>query len=199
MKPVKLFVCFLMALLVAVPLLAEERVLLDPDTPDSEIIYMHPKDVDPSRLPLDTIEDLHTTGVPPEINVRRWRLLVTRNDEVVASFSYRQLLKMDSVQKKVLLICPAFFADYAEWKGVPLQTVLKEAGIGDDYSEIVFHAEDGYQSIFPKSDVDENFLFLAYSVNGRELPPEHGFPLRLVAENVLGGRWIKWISRIEVK
>jgi tungstate transport system ATP-binding protein len=40
---------------------------------------------------------------------------------------------------------------------------------------------------------------LAYiEVNGVTLPPEHGFPLRVVAEDIPGGRWVKWIDYLQI-
>ena len=42
-------------------------------------------------------------------------------------------------------------------------------------------------------------LFVALTVNGQRLPREHGFPARLVAEGMLGDRWVKWIASIEVR
>jgi sulfoxide reductase catalytic subunit YedY len=160
---------------------------------------MHPGKVDPSRLPLDSIQDLHTTGTPPEVDLNRWRLVVTREKEELLSLPFRRIIRMETVKKKVLLICPGWFADYAEWEGVPLSELLSLAGVGDEYRRIVFHGMDGYSSSFDREEVRENFLYLAHRVNGECLPLEHGFPLRLVAEDVLGGRWVKWVSRIEVR
>jgi DMSO/TMAO reductase YedYZ molybdopterin-dependent catalytic subunit len=39
---------------------------------------------------------------------------------------------------------------------------------------------------------------MAYSMNGVTLPVERGFPFELVAEDKLGYKWIRWITRIEV-
>lgn len=178
---------------------AGERTLLEPGTSDGEIVHMHPGKVDPSRLPLDSIQDLHTTGTPPEVDLNSWRLVVTREKEELLSLPFRRIIRMETVKKKVLLICPGWFADYAEWEGVPLSELLELAGVEDDYRRIVFHGMDGYSSSFDREEVRENFLYLAHRVNGERLPLEHGFPLRLVAEDVLGGRWVKWVSRIEVR
>jgi DMSO/TMAO reductase YedYZ molybdopterin-dependent catalytic subunit len=41
--------------------------------------------------------------------------------------------------------------------------------------------------------------FLAYELYGQPLPPEHGYPLRLVAGSKLGSSWVKWLFRIEVQ
>ena len=39
---------------------------------------------------------------------------------------------------------------------------------------------------------------LCYEMNGAPLPPEHGFPLRLIAPGWYGVANVKWLNRIEV-
>ena len=41
-------------------------------------------------------------------------------------------------------------------------------------------------------------VFLAYQVNGKPLPERHGFPLRLVADDHYGSRWVKYVERVKV-
>jgi DMSO/TMAO reductase YedYZ molybdopterin-dependent catalytic subunit len=179
---------------------ADGRMKLAPNTPDSKIIHMHPKDIDPSLLPLDSIEDLHTTGRPQKVDINTWQLEVKGQGlKNTRSLSYQDLLRMDMVSKRVILICPGFFVDYAEWEGVPLSSILEAEGVNADYRTITFRALDGYSSSFSRDEVEDNLLFLALKVNGETLPEEHGFPVRLVAEDVLGGRWVKWLKSIEVK
>ncbi len=179
---------------------AKGRQRLSTDTPKSEIMHMHPKDVDPSLLPLDSIEDLNTTGTPQQVDISTWALQVKGpNVSNSQSLSYADLSHMEMVKKKVILICPGFFVDYVEWEGVSLSTILEKAGIGDGYKKITFHSLDGYSSSFSREEVEAHLLFLALKVNGKTLPKDHGFPVRLVAEDVLGGRWVKWVSRIEVQ
>jgi DMSO/TMAO reductase YedYZ molybdopterin-dependent catalytic subunit len=179
---------------------ADGRVRLALDTPDSKIIHMHPKDIDPSLLPLDSIEDLHTTGSPQKVDINTWRLEVGgKRLNNPRSLSYQDLVQMEMMRKKVILICPGFFVDYAEWEGAPLFTILERVGVKADYKSIAFHSLDGYSSSFSRDEVENNLLFLALKVNGETIPEEHGFPVRLVAEDILGGRWVKWIKSIEVK
>lgn len=179
---------------------AKGRQKLSPDTPKREIMHMHPKDVDPSLLPLDSIEDLNTTGTPQQVDISTWRLEI-RGPKAgnPQSLSYTDLLQMEMVKKKVILICPGFFVDYVEWEGVSLSTILEKAGIGDGYKKITFQGLDGYSSRFSREEVEAHLLFLALKVNGKRLPKDHGFPVRLVAEDILGGRWVKWVSTIEVE
>jgi DMSO/TMAO reductase YedYZ molybdopterin-dependent catalytic subunit len=40
---------------------------------------------------------------------------------------------------------------------------------------------------------------LCYEMNGEPLPPEHGFPLRLIAPGWYGVANVKWLTRIEIR
>jgi len=93
--------------LVSLPaaLLAKERIKLTPDTPASDIVRMQPDQVDPSLLPVEPIEKINTTGVPPEIDINTWRLEVSGEKvRKPISLSYKDLEAMNMVKKKVLLI-----------------------------------------------------------------------------------------------
>jgi hypothetical protein len=41
-------------------------------------------------------------------------------------------------------------------------------------------------------------VLLAFEMNGRPLPPDHGFPVRLVVPSWVGISSIKWVGQIEV-
>jgi sulfoxide reductase catalytic subunit YedY len=191
---------FIAILLAVSTLFAEERLELAPDMKDKEIKWMHPKNIDPSQLPLDSIDELRATGSPQTIDINSWRLEIEGKMVLnPVALRYEELMSMPMVKKKVILICPGVFVNYAEWEGVLLNDVLQKAGINDKFRKISFQAKDGYNRVFSREEFDELFLMLAVKVNGEPLPDAHGFPVRLVAGDVYGGRWVKWITKIEVR
>ena len=106
---------------------------------------------------------------------------------------------MDMIRKKVLLICPMFFADYAEWEGVPLEAILEKADVNNGYEKVTFQGLDGFTRTLKREEIENNHIFLSVKVNGVVLPEEHGFTVRLVAENIIGGRWVTWLKKIKIK
>jgi DMSO/TMAO reductase YedYZ molybdopterin-dependent catalytic subunit len=96
----------------------------------------------------------------------------------------------------------------AEWTGTPLRPLLEEAGPLDDAVEVVFTGIDEgaeveeivepYQRALPMADALGDDVLLAYGVNGGPLPPQHGFPLRLVVPGWYGMGNVKWLTRITV-
>lgn len=100
----------------------------------------------------------------------------------------------------------------AEWTGTPLRGVLEDAGVLDNAVEILFTGKDkGIQGPPDGAEVQHfqrsltvdyamdpaNDVLLCYEINGQPLPPQHGFPLRLLVPGWLGMTNVKWIDSIE--
>lgn len=95
----------------------------------------------------------------------------------------------------------------AEWTGTPLAPLLAEAGPADGAVEAVFRGADRgveggvpqhYERSLPLAEAMAGDALLAYGCNGRALPPQHGFPVRLVVPGWYGMTNVKWLERIDV-
>jgi sulfane dehydrogenase subunit SoxC len=95
----------------------------------------------------------------------------------------------------------------SRWTGTPLAPLLREAGIRDGAKDVVFTGADhgiergveqDYQRGLPVREAMRHDLLLAYEMNGAPLPPQHGYPLRLLVPGWYGMAHVKWLSRIEV-
>jgi sulfane dehydrogenase subunit SoxC len=93
----------------------------------------------------------------------------------------------------------------AEWIGTPLRPILEEAGIEENAVELVFRGADhgvqgGVEQDYERSltidDAMRDEVLLAYEMNGAPLPPQHGFPLRLVVPGWYGMTSVKWLTGI---
>ena len=93
----------------------------------------------------------------------------------------------------------------AEWTGTPLRPLLEEAGIRDEAVELVFSGADhgiqgdveqDYQWSFTVEDIARDGVLLAYELNGQPLPPQHGYPVRLLVPDWYGMCSVKWLTRI---
>ncbi len=165
----------------------------------SILIYDDPAQVDNSKFPITPVASLGITGGGPEVDIDKYALSVDGLVDTPLALHYDALLEYPAVSEVVLLICPGVFVDNAEWKGVPITTLLKVTGIKPEASEVVFYAMDGYEVAFSLQDVEQDGVFLAYMVNGQVLPREHGYPMRLVVKGKPGSDWVKWVNHIEIK
>jgi DMSO/TMAO reductase YedYZ molybdopterin-dependent catalytic subunit len=180
-------------------LAAESRRKLDKSIPYGEIMNMDPKDVDPSGLPLTSVESMHSTGTYQYVDAAAWRLTVHGPAaSTPLALTIDELGRMPTVKKRAILICPGFFYDYLEWEGVPLAALLEEAGVRD-FERVTFTSVDGYSASFTKAEVDAHLVMVATRGNGVPLPRAHGYPARVVAEDLFGGRWVKYLREIFVR
>ena len=94
----------------------------------------------------------------------------------------------------------------AEWTGTPLRGLLEEAGLRRDAAEIVFTGLDrgleggeaqNYQRSLSISEALRDEVMLAYEMNGEPLPPQHGYPMRLLVPGWYGMTSVKWLDRID--
>ena len=93
----------------------------------------------------------------------------------------------------------------ARWRGTRLRPLLEEAGVTDSAVELVFTGLDrgveggvvqDYARSLTVADATADDVLLAYEVNGLPLPPQHGFPLRLLVPGWYGMTNVKWLVRI---
>jgi DMSO/TMAO reductase YedYZ molybdopterin-dependent catalytic subunit len=94
----------------------------------------------------------------------------------------------------------------ARWTGTKLAPLLDRAGVLAEAVEVVFTASDrgfegGTEQCFARSlsvaRARESRALLAYEMNGMPLPPQHGYPVRLVVPGWYGMASVKWLERIE--
>jgi sulfane dehydrogenase subunit SoxC len=93
----------------------------------------------------------------------------------------------------------------ARWRGTPLAPLLEEAGVREGAVEVLFagldrgvegEEEQSFARSLPLAEALRDDVILAYEINGAPLPPQHGFPLRLLVPGWYGMTSVKWLSRI---
>jgi len=164
----------------------------------------------------------------PSIDKDAWWLHVEGDVENSFAINYEELLELASVTIPVTLECAGNNRSFleqkvkgvqwslgavgtAEWTGVPLSILLDRARAKANGRHVVLEGADGGMLEDPKSPPGElKFarsiplakaradVLLAYKMNGRELPPEHGFPLRAIVPGWYAMGSIKWLQRIIV-
>lgn len=96
----------------------------------------------------------------------------------------------------------------ARWRGVRLADVLRRAGIGRHAVDVLPRGLDSdvvsdgvnlgrvRRPLPVEKALDD--VVLAYEMNGEPLPPDHGYPVRLIVPSWVGIANIKWVGDIEV-
>ena len=162
----------------------------------------------------------------PAIDRDAWWLHVEGEVKKPFAINYEELLELESQTIPVTLECAGNNRNFlepkvkgvqwglgavgtAEWTGVSLSILLNRAGVKANASDVILEGADGGMLEEPKKPPGElKFarsiplnkaradVLLAYKMNGSELPPQHGFPLRAIVPGWYAMASIKWLRRI---
>jgi DMSO/TMAO reductase YedYZ molybdopterin-dependent catalytic subunit len=150
-------------------------------------------------------DDFYVTskGTTPYVKVSKWQLKVDGLVSHPFTLNYEQVLALPRIEKELTLECisnsiggNAFGT--AKWTGTPLKPLLERAGPSSEASYAILHAADGFTSGHPIARLWNEENFLAYQMNGQDLPPDHGYPMRIFIPGKFGMKQPKWITRIEL-
>jgi DMSO/TMAO reductase YedYZ molybdopterin-dependent catalytic subunit len=128
-----------------------------------------------------------------------WRLTVDGMVDRPASFSLDQLKSYPSRSQITHLACEEGWSYIAEWIGVPLSHVLDAVGVQPQARYVAYFSidTDWWDSV-DMADALHPQTFLAYGMNGKELPVGNGGPLRMRVPRQLGYKSVKFITRLTV-
>lgn len=149
---------------------------------------------------LSSILDFRENSIsgPQYIDIDKYTLKIDGLVEKPADLTYNQVLENTLYKKMVTLNCVEGWSVDILWEGVLLKDLFDNAGVKSEANTVIFYSYDGYSTALPLQTVLDKELIIAYKMNDIVLPPERGFPFQLVAEDKLGYKWAKWITRIEL-
>jgi DMSO/TMAO reductase YedYZ molybdopterin-dependent catalytic subunit len=163
-------------------------------------------------------------GETQRLDAAKWRLRVDGFVERPKDFTLDELKRRsDKREEAVTLECSgnstrpnrmSGLLSNAVWSGVSLSSILKECGVKPEAREVVFFGSDMEKEPKPQAggteyttphgrsiyiqDAMNPEAMLAYQMNGQPLPPDQGFPLRLILPGWYGMTQVKWLSLIYV-
>ncbi len=161
----------------------------------------------------------------PRLDMASYRLAVSGSVREPFTIGYDDLLALPAVTRPATLECAGngrvFLVPQvtgaqwqlgavstAEWTGVALSLLIERAGLAPEACEIVF---EGADAGVPKEEpvppgqtryargiaVEEaRDVLIAYAMNGEELSPDHGYPLRAIVPGHYGMASVKWLTQI---
>lgn len=151
-------------------------------------------------------------GYPPETeeykelkanHFKDWKLRVyglVKEPFEMSLEDMKALRKQDQITKHN---CIQGWTAVAEWGGLPMSAIIERCSPKLTAKYVIFHCYDtddkgqAYYAGLRLSDMYDKQTILAYEMNGKPLPVEHGAPLRLRCEKKYGYKMAKYIKSIE--
>jgi DMSO/TMAO reductase YedYZ molybdopterin-dependent catalytic subunit len=159
--------------------------------------------ITPFITPNDDFYLIDTALSVPRINVDRWTLTIDGMVDERRTLRFDELLAMPQIERVVTIACVSNevggdLIGTAVWQGVRLDEVLASVGVQPAAEQVFSTSVDGWTCGFPVSAAtDGRDAMIAIGMNGVALPPEHGFPARLIVPGLYGYvSATKWLERI---
>jgi DMSO/TMAO reductase YedYZ molybdopterin-dependent catalytic subunit len=153
----------------------------------------------------DTFYRIDTALRIPTLAAADWRLRVHGMVARELTLSFADLLGRPLVERPITMTCVSnpvggTLISTATFIGVALRDILLEAGVDPAADQLFSRSTEGWDTGTPTSVVMEpqRGALLAIGMNGEALPPEHGFPVRMVVPGLYGYvSGTKWVVDLE--
>ena len=170
------------------------------DVPPADVVS--PDTLRETRLPPGQVRAkrwpiLHV-GPTPKVDLATWRLAFTGLVDSPVTFSWEEFRALPSTRVFADMHCVTRWSLLDNtWEGVLVSEVMKRVVARPEARFVLVHAEQGYTTNLPIDEfLGEDCLF-AWARDGRDLEPDHGWPLRLIVPRLYAWKSAKWVRGIE--
>ena len=134
----------------------------------------------------------------PEINPETWTLEVKGLVKAPRSLSFPEIRTLPVVEIQRDFHCvETWSVPDNTWKGVRVRDIVAPDELLDTARYAVIHSHGGYTSEVDVACLMAEDTLLAWERNGEPIPPEHGYPLRLIVPDRYAYKSVKWVTVIE--
>jgi DMSO/TMAO reductase YedYZ molybdopterin-dependent catalytic subunit len=158
---------------------------------------------DPARVPPgQTVTEkwpvLHYGSVPRG-DLGRWRFKISGLVEEPVELTYDEFMALPKTTITRDIHCVTTWSRFdTTFEGVPFREVLKLVKPKPQATHAMVHAEYGFTTNLPLEDLDRDDVLFAHKADGKDLTPDHGWPLRLVVPHLYFWKSAKWVRGLEL-
>jgi DMSO/TMAO reductase YedYZ molybdopterin-dependent catalytic subunit len=142
----------------------------------------------------------------PQLVATDWQLQITGMVKNPITLSWAELIALPLEESYTTIMCVSNevggnLIGNARWLGYPIRELLARAEPKAGADMVFSRSSDGFTAGTPLStlmEADRNAI-LAVGMNGEPLPPEHGYPVRMIVPGLYGYvSATKWVVELEV-
>jgi len=137
-------------------------------------------------------------GTQPEISLTEWKLIIDGEVEHPCTLNWDEFMSMPQTEDTSDLHCVTTWSKLGmNWKGVRFIDIAAHAQPKETATHILCYGYDDYTTNISLEEALKPDVLLVHTVNGQQLPKEHGGPVRMITPQLYAWKGSKWISRIE--
>jgi DMSO/TMAO reductase YedYZ molybdopterin-dependent catalytic subunit len=140
------------------------------------------------------------SGQMPTFDPATWRLRIGGLVEQPVSLTYDELRSLPRAEQVSTFHCvTGWSVKNVHWGGVRIRDVLARAKPHASGHALQFVSmEVPYVDYLTLKQASLHDVMLAYEMDGKPLPREHGAPVRLIIPEMYGYKSVKWLAGIDV-
>jgi DMSO/TMAO reductase YedYZ molybdopterin-dependent catalytic subunit len=166
-------------------------LIISPDVHRDERIPAH--QVETRKWPV-----LHA-GVVPKVDLSRWTFHIFGLVERPWQCTFDEFKALPRVRVKSDIHCVTRWSKLDNvWEGVSTRALLEKVKVDPSARYVMAHSEHGWTTNLPLDDFLGDDCLFAWSHDGKDLEPDHGWPLRLVVPRLYFWKSAKWVRGIEL-
>ena len=161
------------------------------------------KGYDEARLPpgqylTDRFPVLHV-GEVPTYEPGEWNLTIGGLVDTPYVLTFEQLTALPSITLTTDIHCVTKWSKFdTVWRGVRVRDLLTAAGVLEEGTHLMGHAEFGYTANVPLDDATRDEALVVWEFDNQPIEPIHGGPVRLLIPNLYFWKSPKWLRGLEV-
>ncbi len=153
--------------------------------------------IPPGQVVVDKFPVL-SFGPTPRFNPHKWDLRVFGTVEEPLRLSFEQLRALPVSRQVSDFHCVTTWSRLDNvWEGVKVRDLMQRVRLKSEARHVIVHCDGGYTTNLSLEEFLDDDVMLAWRLDGRDLEPDHGWPLRLVVPKLYGWKSAKWLRGIE--
>jgi DMSO/TMAO reductase YedYZ molybdopterin-dependent catalytic subunit len=138
-------------------------------------------------------------GSVPSVDLQRWSFRIFGLVKAERTLTWSQFRELPTITRTSDFHCVTGWSRLENhWEGVATREIVKLVEVDPRAQYVMVHGMNNFAANLPLAEfLDEDALF-AFKHDGRDLTPEHGWPLRLIVPKLYAWKSAKWVTGIEL-
>lgn len=142
----------------------------------------------------------YTVTEMPNLNDENWSFTIDGLVDRPTTYTWDQFIQLKRNVQVSDFHCVTGWSVYnITWEGIPLKTLLKQAGVGPKAKYVKFYSADGvYTDTLTLKQANQDDVMVSVLIDGELISKKNGGPVRLITPRMYAYKSVKWLNRIEL-